>query len=152
MDDTKTTKVKSNKPSNTSQNNEEKSESILQRPQNKMLHPTGVIQRIRPRNRDAIVSKEIELSKSTDNMSEEFDSDQHVENASDWHDELDVVQMPHLLGPSATKHSPVPVEHQHLSIPPSSCYRIMIECNQFYPIASYIPCSELGKVYYHVNN
>ncbi|XP_055318479.1 uncharacterized protein LOC129576794 [Sitodiplosis mosellana] len=137
------TKIKSKKSSKSLARD---NKAINRRSRIQMHKPAGVIQRIRPRKRDAIFSNEIDAN-SVNDESEEFDSDQHVENESDWHDQLDVIRMPHLLGPSATKHSPIPVEHQHLSTPPPSfgCYKVLIQCNQFYPIVSYIPCTELEQ-------
>lgn len=81
--------------------------------------------------------------------SEEIDSDQHIENSSDWLDELDIVKMPHLLGPSATVYSSNldqsinPMEHQQISLtaPPFSCQQILIQFNEFGPIFSLVPCS-----------
>lgn len=103
--------------------------------------PTGVIQRMKPKKR-GIVSK----PEATDFKEEieEFDSDEHIENLSDWHDELDVVKMPHLLGPSATKHSPIPAEYQHYSIfsaPPFSCQQILVQFTRSGPSFSLVPCS-----------
>lgn len=138
MDETKSTKLKSKNLSKTLSKKME-NKSMKQRHRIKMHKPDGVIQRIKPRKREVEFSKEID-SNSMNDLSEEFDSDQHEENDSDWYDDLDVIQMPHLLGPSATKHSPIPIEHQHLSIPPFGCYKLLIQCNQFQPIVSYVPC------------
>lgn len=147
MDETKVKSKKSSKPIAT--NKEKKVKK--RRPRIQMHNPSGVIQRIKPRKRNAILSIEIDENLWNEEESEEFDSDQHIENLSDWHDELDVVRMPHLLGPSATKHSPVPVQFQHCSAPPQQfpCYKILVQCNQFYPIFTYIPCTD-SETFNHV--
>lgn len=134
MVETKSTKVKSKKLSLAKKKENKSTKQRL-----RMHEPNGVIQRIKPRKREVDISKGIDTNSMND-LSEEFDSDEHVENDSDWHDDLDVIRMPHLLGPSATKHSPVPIVHQHLSIPPFGCYKLLIQCNQFQPIVSYVPC------------
>lgn len=59
---------------------------------------------------------------------EDFNSDEHVENEDDWYNDLDVLSKPHLLGPSATYHSPVPVEFQHRSDFPFICRCVFIKC------------------------
>lgn len=124
----------------------------------------GAIQRVRPK-REAIVSKtkvdRVETKKKitdakkerTDfkSESEEFDSDEHVDNTKDWHDELDVVKMPHLLGPSATMHSPVPLQYQHYSFfsaPPFSCQQILVQFTNSGPTFSLVPCSHQPYNYY----
>lgn len=108
-----------------------------QNPHIKYHKPTRVIQRIETSKREVVLTTRDDDTNGDDlnavNESEEFDSDEHVENDSDWYDELNVIQMPHLLGPSATKYSPIPVEHQHLSTflaSPPGCYQISIQCKQ----------------------
>lgn len=151
MVETKTSKVK----------NKTKTKKEKQRSRNGSFYrPTGVIQRIKPKKRGAVFNE-----RNFDSMveSEEFDSDEHIENESDWHDELDVIKMPHLLGPSATKYSPAPLEHQHLSsfftspnprelqhrspyptyptMPYFGCYQILVQCTGSTPLISYVPCN-----------
>lgn len=108
-----------------------------------LWHPPSVIQRIKPNKRN---TRNIYFENRNENMNSisdynEFNSDEHIENKDDWYDDLDVVARPHLLGPSATHYSPVPVEYQHLSDFPFSCQQISIECHEFKPIARYVPCS-----------
>lgn len=98
--------------------------STKQWPRFELYRPGSVIQRIKPKKREALF-----WNKSD----EEFDSDEHIENDDDWYDELDVVRMPHLLGPSATHYSPIPVHHQHLSdfqIIPYGCHQQMFLSQQ----------------------
>lgn len=145
--------IETNKRSEKFEHSDERSESLESyfplNDQSKHLHlnPIGSVQRFKPRKRDAIGKIEpINVGTSVTNESEEeeFDSDQHIENSSDWHDELDVVKMPHLLGPSATKYSPVPVEYQHLSIfsaPAFSCQNILVEFIDSKPQFSLVPCT-----------
>lgn len=105
--------------------------------------PTGVIQRMKPKKRNTVSKREI-IDRYSKEESEEFDSDQHIENPNDWHDELDVVKMPHLLGPSATKHSPIPADYQHYSIfsaPPFSCQQILIQFTETGPYLFLVPCT-----------
>lgn len=88
---------------------------------------------------------EIVTEKKPNLVDEEFDSDEHIENENDWHKHLDVVAMPHLLGPSATKYSPVPVEYQHLSTfpvttNPFSCQQILIQFIDSKPVISTVSC------------
>ncbi|XP_031640261.1 uncharacterized protein LOC116352101 [Contarinia nasturtii] len=105
MKKARVSKVKSKKSSaNHYKNKKKESKSTNQWSQIEFYKPASVIQRIKPKKREAILSSE-----------EEFDSDEFIENDSDWCDELDTVRMPHLLGPSATHYSPIPVHHQHLS-------------------------------------
>lgn len=76
--------------------------------------------------------------------SEEFDSDQHIENPNDWHNELDIDKMPHLLGPSATVYSSNPKKYQHFSYtaPPFSCQQIFVQFDHFgIPSFSLVPCT-----------
>lgn len=77
------------------------------------------------------------------NDSEEFDSDQHIENPNDWHNELDVEKMPHLLGPSATMYSSNPIEHPYhtFSAPPFSCQQILVQFDESGPKFSLVPCT-----------
>lgn len=88
--------------------------------------------------------------------SEEFDSDQHIEDPNDWHDELDIVKMPHLLGPSATIYSSNPMEftNQHFSYtaPPFSCQQILIQFDEFGPSFSFVPCTYQPIAYNNVFN
>lgn len=76
-----------------------------------------------------------------ENVYDDFDSDEHIENENDWYDDLDVLSKPHLLGPSATHHSPVPVEFQHRSDFPFVCSCVFITCQASEPIIDYIPYS-----------
>lgn len=78
-------------------------------------------------------SEKDEKKLDSQHESEEFDSDEHVESANDWYNDLNVVAMPHLLGPSATQHSPVPIEYQHyptfpIAASPFGCQQLLIEC------------------------
>lgn len=148
MDKTKTSKVKQ-KNSLRSQNRRTKSIDLSkERSRSTFQRAAGVIQRIKPRKRDSTFDNDMRFTSE----SEEFDSDEHIENKIDWHPELDTVRMPHLLGPSATKFSPVPVEYQHLSSFPTrpspfSCYQILIQCIDNKPLISYVPCN-----YYPASN
>lgn len=76
-----------------------------------------------------------------ENAYEDFDSDEHIENEDDWYDDLDVLSKPHLLGPSATHYSPVPVEFQHRSDFPFVCSSVFITCLAAGPtvVVKYIP-------------
>lgn len=142
MDDTKTRQVKQKK---TNKSSKKIGRSSMKRARNTFQRSFGVIQRIKPRKRHAVLENTSNSSLITEN--EEFDSDEHIENEDDWHRELDPVKMPHLLGPSATRYSPVPIEYQHLpSIPmqppPFSCYQILIQCvDNRKPLISYVPCN-----------
>lgn len=147
MDETKAKSKNSSKPIATN-----KEKKMIKRRRRIQIHnPSGVVQRIKPRKRNAILSTEIDENPRNEEESEEFDSDQHIENLSDWHDELDVIRMPHLLGPSATKHSPVPVHFQHCPAPPQQfrCYKILVQCNQFHPIFTNFPCTD-SETFNHV--
>lgn len=112
--------------------------------------PIGIVQRIKPKKQET-VGKIATLPDHLIDESEEFDSDQHVENENDWHPELDIVAMPHLLGPSATRHSPaVPAAHQHVSTfsaPPFSCQQILVEFGETGPTFSLVPCSHYRPNY-----
>lgn len=146
VDESKTSKVKQKKTA------KKENKSLKQRFGNGIFYRPTVIQRIKPRKRNAVLSE-----KDVDSMgkSEEFDSDEHIENANDWHDELDVIKMPHLLGPSATKYSPVPLKYQHLStfstssnsyrssptFPMFGCYQILVQFTGSTPLISYVPCN-----------
>lgn len=105
--------------------------------------PTGVIQRSKPLRRNAAFTMKDHEQKDFIGESEEFDSDQHIENLNDWHDELDVIKMPNLLGPSATIYSSNPMENQHYSFaaPPFSCQQILVQFDTFGPTFSLVPCS-----------
>lgn len=109
---------------------------------------TGTIQHSKPLKRNAIATKADKQIDSIDE-SEEFDSDQYIENASDWHDELDIMKMPHWLGPSATVFSSNPVDHQHYSLtaPPFSCQQILVRFDTSGPSFSLVPCSYQPVVY-----
>lgn len=72
---------------------------------------------------------------------DDFDSDEHIENENDWYDDLDVLSKPHLLGPSATHHSPVPVEFQHRSDFPFVCSCVFVTCQASEPTIDYVPYS-----------
>lgn len=96
--------------------------------------PTSVIQKIKPSKR---ITRDAEFNSVID--SEEINSDEYIDNEDDWYDDLDVVAKPHLLGPSATYYSPVPIEYQHHSNFPFSCQQILIECRNNEPVASYVP-------------
>lgn len=112
------------------------------------ISPNGVTQHVKPKRQNTIQYEDVNNSTAE---SEEFDSDEHIENSSDWHEKLDVVQMPHLLGPSATKHSPIPVEYQHYSIfsaPPFSCQQILVQFSISGPSLSLVPCSYQPYTYY----
>lgn len=124
--------------------------------------PNGVIQRVKRKKRNALSQDDIneKQNKKEDGkvqnqddpnqdqahfMDEEFDSDEHIENENDWYKHLDVVAMPHMLGPSATKHSPIPVEYQHLSTfpvtaNPFNCEQILIQWIDSKPIITTVSC------------
>lgn len=109
--------------------------------QNLFSTPTGAIQRTKPSKRTN--SGKIGRMNVVDE-SEEFDSDQHIEDPNDWYDELDIEKMPHLLGPSATVYSSDPKEYQHYSYtaPPFSCQQILIQFDTFgRPSFSLVPCT-----------
>lgn len=138
--------------------------------------PSSVVQRIKPKKRD-VVSNANELNmkeqnnenaklKNQENKSnlvnrEEFDGDENendyndIENENDWYKELDTVAMPHLLGLSATKHSPVPVEYQHLpSIPlttnnPFGCQQLLIQWIDSKPIITTVSCPMQYQPYHY---
>lgn len=127
--------------------------------------PSSIIQRIKPKKRDVgsdanelnMKEQHDEKNKNQENKTnsmnrEEFDGGENendfndIENENDWYKELDTVAMPHLLGLSATKHSPVPVEYQHLSsIPlttnnPFSCQQLLIQWIDSKPIITTVSC------------
>lgn len=147
--ETKTSKLNKNEQFESKDlNQSKKNDEILRQEFN---GPIGILQRIKPKQQE--LAKEIvSLPHDLIDTSEEFDSDELVENKSDWHDELNLVEMPHLLGPSATLHSPVPVMHQHISTfsaPPFSCHQILVEFGITGPIFSLVPCSM--QLQYHSN-
>lgn len=124
----------------------------MQQPQNLFSKLAGVIQRTKPSKHNAIDTRKENVQTDFIDESEEFDSDQHIENPNDWHDELDIVKMPHLLGPSATVYSSNPMEHQHFSYtaPPFSCSQILIQFTEFGPLFSLVPCSYQPFAYNNV--
>lgn len=101
--------------------------------QNLFSTPAGVIQRTIPSKRTTMDTEEENVRMNFMDESEEFDSDQHIEDPNDWHDELDMEKMPHLLGPSATVYSSDPTEYQHFSYtaPPFSCQQILVQFDTF---------------------
>lgn len=112
--------------------------------QNAFSSPTGVIQRIKPSRHAAMETEKVNAEKSAKDESEEFDSDQHIENPNDWYDEFDDEKMSHLLGPSATVYSSNPIEYQHFSYtaPPFSCQQILVQFDALgRPSFSLVPCT-----------
>lgn len=106
--------------------------------------PAGVIQRTKPSKRAAMETEKENVQMNVMDESEEFDSDQHIENPNDWHDELDIEKMTHLLGPSATVYSSDPKGYQHFSYtaPAFSCQQILIQFDTFgRPSFSLVPCT-----------
>lgn len=124
--------------------------------------PTGVRQLVKRKKRNALLQDDMNEKQNTiengrdqkqsqnpddqrNSVDDEFDSDEHIDNENDWYKHLDVVAMPHLLGPSATEHSPIPVEYQHLSTfpvtaNPFNCEQILIQWIDSKPIITTVSC------------
>lgn len=113
-----------------------------------------MIQRSKPSKRTAMETRKEDVREmDLNDESEEFDSDQHIENPDDWYDELDIAKMPHLLGPSATVYSTIPTGYQPFSYtaPPFSCQQILIQFDKFGgPSFSLVPCTY--QPFSHNNN
>lgn len=102
----------------------------------RLRRPFSLIQLLKGIKRNA---RSVDYHKSIENMnSEELISDEQIENdTNEWYDD-DFDKQPHLFGPSATHHSPVPIEHQHNVNFPFSCPQVLIKCQHDKPIATFV--------------